>query len=141
MIVDSKHKKRVEQQFDAYCKKVVQNASRDICEKEKIYNKHNVSLEFNLTLANEVSTWDCYEPRITSFNVHGYTAFIEDETIAKAIAKLPQKQRDVILLAFFTHLKDAKIATMLGITPSTLHYHKTSALNSLHKSIKMGDLK
>jgi len=140
MKIDSKHAETVECQFDVYCKKIAHNVAKNIYEKEKKYNQYNVSLELNMEQVNKSCTWDCYKTETTHFQTHGYTVLIEDETIAKAIAKLPRKQRDVILLSFFTDLNNKKAATVIGISQSTLHHHKASALANLHKLIKTEEL-
>ncbi len=72
------------------------------------------------------------------FKIFDYEIKVNDEQLAKAIKQLPDKKQKVILLAFFIGMKDAEIGKIMGLARSTVHYHRTNAMQKLKKS--MGDV-
>jgi len=127
-----KNEETIEHQFDAFCKKVLRNEARDIYGEIKRWNEKFISIaELTESQMENLQTYDSYETEHINFCTHGYTISIEDELLAKAVAHLPAKQRDVILLTFFLDRNDGEVAAIMGIAQSTLHYHKTKAFESL----------
>lgn len=56
--------------------------------------------------------------------------------IRAEVESLPRHTRDVFLLAFFEHRKNAEIATLLGIGDATVRRRKTEALYHLRRTLK-----
>jgi len=63
----------------------------------------------------------------------GHEVAIESEIIAQAIAALPDKKRDIILLAYFLDMTDGEIGAMLNLVRRTVQYKRTSSLQELKK--------
>lgn len=126
-----------EYQFISFCKSVLRNEVRNIRAEERRWNEKFISLD---QLAEEqvdkLCTCDRYESESFIFYTHNHCVSIDDALIAEAVAYLPEKQKDVILLSFFVDLKDVEVAELINIKGSTLHYHKTKAFETLRKLIK-----
>lgn len=123
----------IERQFDFFCKTVSRNATRNISVQERNWNKKHVSIEDLSDV--QLNNWFChdsYATDFTEFNAHGYKVAISDDLLAEAVAKLPKRQHEIILLSYFVK-KDKEIAELLGLSPSTVHEHKTNALLALRK--------
>lgn len=70
-------------------------------------------------------------PRICYFDVLEYRVGVKDERLAEALAALPSKKRDVILLSYFLDMNDTEIAEKLKVVGATIHYRRTSSLKEL----------
>ena len=128
------NQEKIEYQFDSFCKTVLRNEARDMRSEEKRWNEKFVSLD---ELAEEqmsaLCACDHYELETFIFHTHGHIISVEDAEIAGAVAKLPERQRDAILLSYFLDLKDVEVAELMDIKGSTLHYHKAKAFEALRK--------
>jgi len=126
-----------EYQFISFCKSVLRNEVRNIRAEERRWNGKFIPLE---QLAEEqvieLCTCDRYESESFIFYTYNHCVWIDDALIAEAVAYLPEKQKDVILLSFFLDLKDVEVAELIDIKGSTVHYHKTKAFETLRKLIK-----
>jgi len=128
---------RNRQQFDSYCKTVLrgevidyrketaQRASREICFSELSENDRH-----SLLVTDE------YPSETASFDVMGFAVEIHNDLLEEALNVLPPRKRDVILLSYFLDMNDAEISRLLNNDPSTIHYHRTSALNTLAEILK-----
>ncbi len=63
----------------------------------------------------------------------------EHAALMTALCQLPQRQREVLVLRYWSELSEAEIATALGIRPGTVKSAASRALNALEK--KLGDLR
>ncbi len=59
------------------------------------------------------------------------SGFAERLALAEDIARLPRKQRAVIILRYYEDLPDGEIADWLGCAPSTVRAHALRALRTL----------
>jgi DNA-directed RNA polymerase specialized sigma subunit, sigma24 homolog len=135
MKLTAAQKLSVQQQHDAYCKSVLTNEVRKHHREEAHFAKHS-----NLALAllsdaelKEIAAMDEHLIEYPLFTVHGYSVPVRDARISKALAALPERKRDVILLHFYVEMADREIADTLGLKPSTVHYHKTTAIGLLRE--------
>ncbi|RBT08175.1 hypothetical protein EA87_00918 [Enterococcus faecium] len=126
------HEKNIEHQFDSYCKTVLRNFARDIYTSEKFHNSLFVSLD---TLTDEqlvrFSISDEYSSDYFHFPTIENDVLIKDFLIAQAITSLSKQKQDIVLLSYFIHLTNVAIADLMGLSESTIHYHKVNALNEL----------
>jgi len=127
----------IERQFDVFCKKALHNELKDIHAKEQIWYAPIIPLD-TLTVEQETKLfyYDSYKTEAVSFLTYSYEVLIENLVIAKAIVKLSQKYRDIILLTFFLEMKDCEVSKLMNITNSTFYYHKINALDELYKLMK-----
>jgi RNA polymerase sigma-70 factor (sigma-E family) len=59
------------------------------------------------------------------------TTAVERDAMWRAIRRLPQQQRAVLVLRYYEDLDDATIAAILGCAPVTVRGHALRALNTL----------
>lgn len=63
-------------------------------------------------------------------------ATIERETMIEAMRRLPERQREVLVLRYYTDLSEAEIAGTLGIRPGTVKSHASRGLAALRTSLE-----
>jgi RNA polymerase sigma-70 factor (sigma-E family) len=62
----------------------------------------------------------------------------EHRSVLVALRKLPARQREVLILRFFTHAPDEEIAQIMGVSPSTVRSTSHRALAALGKMLGEG---
>ena len=137
MIPTTKYETQIERQFDSFCKAVLRNQARKVYAEKKRWNDRFISLEALTPLQlDELSSCDTYDVESACFLVDQYKIAIADLVIAHAIAELSKRQQDVILLMFFLDMTEEDIATLLNLAKSTVHYHKSKALEQLRQRLE-----
>ena len=58
---------------------------------------------------------------------------VERDAMLRRIRRLPQRQREVIVLRYYEDLDDATIATIMGCSEPTVRTHAMRALDTLRK--------
>lgn len=128
--------KTVRHQFDSFCRKVLREESRNykkqlVCRAEKEINLS----ELSETELSQLYVMDEYPSDSTFFDVLDYCVAVKDDRLAEALAALPSKKRDVILLAYFLDMSDTEIAEKLKVVGSTIHRRRTSSLKELKQRL------
>ena len=132
MKLSPSQKKTVRHQFDSICRKVLRDESRNY--KKQLARR--AEKEINLSELSEAElgqlyAMDEYPSDSTYFDVLEYRVGVKDDRLAEALAALPSKKRDVILLSYFLDMKDTEIAEKLKVVGSTIHRRRTSSLEEL----------
>ena len=127
-------KKRIEMQFDHYCKTVIANEMKNI-KKHNLYLLKNEKTFSELTKEeyNELYIFDNYKSANQVVSVAGFLLEIEDELIFKAINKLTKKKQNVIILSYWLGMTDNEISQCLNIVRRTVCYMRKSSLKQLKK--------
>ena len=60
----------------------------------------------------------------------------ERREVVRALRRLPERQRDVLVLRYYLDLSDDQIAGDLGISPSTIRSTRHRALASLERLLR-----
>jgi len=60
----------------------------------------------------------------------------EREEVIRALGRLPHRQREVLVLRFYSDLSDEQIARVMGIRPSTVRSAAHRALDTLGRALK-----
>lgn len=124
--------KTVRHQFDSICRKVLRDESRNYKKQLARRAEKETSLsDLSETELNQFCTVDEYPSDSTYFDVLDYRVAVKDERLAEALAALPSKKRDVILLSFFLDMSDVEIAEQLKVVAATIHYRRKSSLQEL----------
>lgn len=125
-------KKTVRHQFDSLCRKVLRDESRNYKKQlaRRAEKKANFSGLSEVEL-NQLYVMDEYPSDSTYFDVLDYQIAVKDGRLAEALAALPSKKRDVILLSYFLDMTDTEIAEKLEVVGSTIHRRRTSSLEEL----------
>jgi RNA polymerase sigma factor (sigma-70 family) len=127
----------IRHQFDSFVKKVLRG---EVCTYRKELarrSQHEVDFsELSEKELNTLYTTDEYPSDHYAFRVLGYDVAVKNPFIGAALDTLPDKKRDIILLAYFLDMTDTEIAKRLNLVNSTIHHHRTSTLNLLHKLLE-----
>jgi RNA polymerase sigma-70 factor (sigma-E family) len=62
----------------------------------------------------------------------------EHRSVLLALRKLPARQREVLILRFYTHASDEEIAQVMGVSPSTVRSSRHRALAALGRLLGEG---
>ena len=129
--------KTVRHQFDSIYRKVLRDESRNY--KKQLARR--ADKEINLSELSEAElgqlyAMDEYPSDSTFFDVLEYRVAVKDDRLAEALAALPSKKRDVILLSYFLDMTDTEIAEKLKVVGSTIHRRRTSSLEELKLSLR-----
>lgn len=124
--------KTVRHQFDSICRKVLRDESRNYKKQlaRRAEKETNLS-ELSEAELGQLYAMDEYPSDSTYFDVLEYRVGVKDERLAEALAALPSKKRDVILLSYFLDMNDTEIAEKLKVVGATIHYRRTSSLKEL----------
>jgi RNA polymerase sigma factor (sigma-70 family) len=130
--------KTVRHQFDSFCKKVLREESRDyerqlahILEREITFS------DLSESILSRIGVMDEYPSDHTYFDVLDYRVAVRNNQLAKALASLPSKKRDVVLLAFFLDMNDAEIAEKFNVVRTTIQRRRTSSLAELKSRLEV----
>lgn len=131
----------IQHKFIGYCYSILQNEATDYFRELERRKKHE-SLFSELT-QNELNqmyifeNYDlAYRDKNSCFRVMGMDIEVSNTQIAKALAALREKNRLVILMAFFLDMTESEIAEYLNLKQSTIHYHKAKSLEKLKKILE-----
>ena len=80
---------------------------------------------------------DDYPSDHTYFDVLDYRIAVRNEQLAKALASLPSKKRDVVLLAFFLDMNDSEIAEKFNVVRTTIQRRRISSLAELKSRLEV----
>ena len=119
--------------FDAFCKRVIKNASIDA---KRLYWRNKEISSDDEMLAKYVQslrTADTYNLRAYEkiFYVNGIKIVINDEALGEALKYIMPNKRAILLLSYFMDYRDSDIARLLKITSPTVSYRKKQALIQL----------
>ena len=133
MKIDPKEIQR-QQAFDSFCKKVLKheaaNGHREI--------NYRASMEISMSdlpegAMEQLAVYDEYPWDYTSFQVGNETVYVKNDRLAEALAAIPEKERNIILMYWFLDMADREIATHLGIARRTVNTHRQIGCDLLKK--------
>ncbi len=130
--------KTVRHQFDSLCKKVLRDGCRDYL--RQISRQAEKEINFSGLSEAELAqlyVMDEYPSDSTFFDVLDYRIAVKDDRLAKALAALPSKKRDVVLLSYFLDMTDKEIAEKLNVVGATIHRRRTSSLKELKTRLEV----
>lgn len=126
----------IEQQFDAFCKKVIRNTAANYT---KALRKH-IQQEIPFAdLVNEVfpepSAEDSYdlESKLFLIPATNNSVIVRDGALIAALDILQGDIRQIVLLSYFMGLSNSSIAKLLKISPSTVAKRKKKAVRTLRE--------
>ena len=135
--MDKSHEQHKQHTFDCFCKRMLKNEMRDYYAEINRHKKYEVSFsELSAAELEQLSAYDEYFADGHSFNVLQEQIIVKDDTIAEALAALPQNKRDIILLSYFLDMNDGEIVKKLNMVRSTVQYRRSSILKELKKILE-----
>lgn len=136
-VTPSSHERNKQHAFDSFCKKVLKHEARDHYDEMKRQREREVSFsELSAQEMEQLFTVDKYFATEQVFNVLGREVVVNDELIAEALRTLPERKRDIILLAYFLEMSDRAIGEKLNLLRATVQYQRTSTLRELKKYLE-----
>lgn len=126
--------------FDSYCKTVLRDASRN--EKRALANRMkreavvNESMQY---LFDTESHEDTYPSEQLVIRADKFSCVIFNDLLYQALLSLPENQRMVLMLDFWYHWTDEKIATHLGATPRTVYNLRQRAFKAIRDTFEKGN--
>jgi len=127
-----KDEQTIRHQFDSFVKRVLRGEVSDYRKELARRSEHEVAFsELSEKELGTLYTTDEYPSDFHTFHVLGYAVAVENPSIGAALEALPEKKRDIILLAYFLDMSDTEIAKCLNLVNSTIHYHKARTLQQL----------
>lgn len=125
-------RKRVENQFDAYCKKVIRNEVYSINRQNQRKSKLETSLEnLHADYHVDLSTRDDYPSLQYNFFVHGAIITINDYYLGKILSGLPEEKRNLILMYYCLGMKQREIGEVIGKARQTVGKRNLLSLKQL----------
>jgi len=128
---------RIQHQFDAFCKKVLRNAARDIYRQLARQAEREISLsEFPDNGASIAVVMDEYFQEEQAFEALGFNIAIKSELLAEALRLLPERQRDIVMGYYFLGMSDRAIGEESNTRRSTVGYQRNIALKKLKEILE-----
>lgn len=131
------YEQRVQNQFGGFCTKVLKN------EANRIHNEYARQRELEKSLdavtpeeLEQIAVVDQYFQDDHVFEVLGKQVVVTGDLLADAIAKLPDRKRDIILLTYFLGLTDREISKYLNIVHQTVSKNRIRILKELRETLE-----
>lgn len=121
-----------ERNFDAFCKKIINNLSAYALRKSINTLKRNQTVDDSII--QEIASAqveDDYHVYGRTFTVRGISLVVRDEEMGECLQFIPPDKRAVLLLSYFGDFSDAEVARILDISNATVSYRKKDALRRL----------
>lgn len=116
--------KRIEQEFDSYCKKVIKNKFLDCMRMEKRISENEISIE--IVSESKFVADDNLHVQIIVFDDEEFV--IKNDCLHEALAKLSEESLRIIMFYYFFNMTDSEIAELMGIK-------RTAARNKRYRII------
>ena len=125
---------RVQNQFGAFCVKVLKNEARYIQREYTRLRDREKSLgELTASELEQTATWDKHFMDEHVFEVQGLPVVVTGDLLADALAQLPEDKRDVILLSYFLGMTDREISEKLNVVHQTVSKRRLTTLKELRE--------
>lgn len=120
--------------FDSFCKKVLKHEAagghREI--NRRAWMEISMS-DLPEEAMEQLAVYDDYPWDYTPFQIGDETVLVKDDRLAEALAAIPERERNIILLYWFLELADREIADRMGIARRTVNTHRQNAYRLLKK--------
>ena len=139
-MLSKEYRESIERRFHAFCKAVLHNEACNYYRERKRGTQRELSFEYlqeNTSFAPH--TTDGYfvlQDNPASFAVNGQTVIVDSEKLAKALLRLSERWREIILMRYYLQLRDKQIAALLGKPRTTVNYQKNAALKQLRTEME-----
>ena len=128
---------RIQNQFGGFCIRVLKN------EANRINNEYARQRDLEKSLEDmtpeeleQTAVMDKYFHDDHVFEVLGEQVVVTGDLLAEAIAKLPDRKRDIILLSYFLGLSDREISEHLHVVRQAVSKHRAGILRELREILQ-----
>lgn len=90
---------------------------------------------------DELCTVDEYPSDRFVFSAFGYVLYIQSELVADAFVRLPECERQILILHCVLELTDREVGDYVGMSRSAVQRHRTKTLNELRRNLKSKGVK
>ena len=134
------YEQRIQNQFGAFCVKVLKNEARHIQrDYASLLDQEKPLDELTASELEQTAVWDDYFMDEHVFEVLGLPVVVTGNVLADALAQLPEGKRDVILLSYFMDMSDREIGELLDMARRTVQHRRTDTLAELRKRMEDDD--
>ena len=131
-------KESVRHEFDRLCRMVLRGEAIDYDNHISWLSKHETSLSWlSESPEGQLGVLDEYPCERFCFQVQGYSILIRSKTLANALARLSNENRDIVLLSYFLDMTDQEIADKLDMVRRTVNYKHTQSLKKLRNEMEV----
>ena len=128
------YEQRIQNQFGAFCVKVLKNEARYIQREYARLRDQEKSLdELTASELEQTAVWDKHFMDEHVFEVQGLPVVVTGDLLADALAQLPEGKRNVILLSYFLGLNDREISEQMNISRQAITRRRNIALKELRE--------
>jgi RNA polymerase sigma-70 factor (sigma-E family) len=106
----------------AYLRRAVLNRSRSVLRHRAVVDRHLPNLPPDMPSAE-----------------YGALALLERSAVVAALRKLPDRQREAIVLRYYADLSEAEVAAAMGISRGAVKSHTARAMASLRADLEQQD--
>jgi RNA polymerase sigma factor (sigma-70 family) len=131
------NEQRVQNQFGGFCTRVLKNEANRI--RKEYAKQRNVETPWDDLAQEELAltaTKDRHFMGEHIFEVQGLPVVVTGDLLAEAIAHLPERKREVILLAYFLGMNDREISEHLHVVRQTISKRRLVSLKELRKYLE-----
>jgi DNA-directed RNA polymerase specialized sigma24 family protein len=140
MMNSEQYREHIERTFNGFCKIVLYHAALGAYKKLRKKQQFEVSLDYLREFDFEpvATTDECFVKYDvpTTFTICGKTVIVENEHLAAALFRLPEKRREVLFLWYYLGYSDAEISKMCGISRSAVFRRRKIALRFMRKEME-----
>lgn len=128
---------RYEEQFDSFCKKILQNHVRNY-EKDLRRRRSRECFFEDICKDNRLKKYFSVPPYESTyiFHVMNMDVVVTDFFLGAALDELEDERRDIVLLAYFLEMTDQEIAECLHMIRRTVSYRRGATLKQLKKILE-----
>ena len=128
------NEQRIQNQFGAFCVKVLKNDARYIQREYTRLQDQEKSLgELTASELEKTAVWDNHFMDEHVFEVQVLPVVVTGDLPADALAQLPEGKRDVILLSYFLGMTGREISEKLNVVHQTISKRWLTTLKELRE--------
>lgn len=131
------YEQRIQNQFGGFCTRVLKN------EANRIHNEYARQRELEKSLdavtpeeLEQIAVMDKYFQDAHIFEVLGKQIVVTGNLLADAIAKLPKRKQEIILLSYFLGMTDREISEYLNVVRQAVSSHRARILKELREILE-----
>lgn len=122
-------------QFDCLIRKVIDRTVENYYMELGRRAKHEIPFcDVTETDLNHAGVIDEYSVEYSVFLVYGIEIHVYDERLCKAIQKLKDRQRNIILMFYFLDMSDTEIGEIIGISICSVYRGRMRALSIIREN-------
>ena len=127
-----RHREHKQHTFDTFCKKALRCEMRSYYKEMRRRNARQVSLsELPEEVMEQLAVYDTYSWEYTPFIVGETVILIKNDNLAKALMRLSQQDREIILMYWFLDMADSDIADEKCMNRRSVNYRRLQTYQRL----------